>query len=139
MDQHGKKLSRSTFERITAGDTFAKLVGTELIEVHPGFARATLKVTERLVNFHNMAHGGAIFSLADLICEAAGNSLGEPAVAVQTNIHFLAAGKCGDLLTATGKLNLRIESFGVIEFEVRNQERQLLSKGQQTIVFRKKR
>ena len=139
MEEDRKKQSASILEEITSGDNFARLVGTELIELQPGFARATLKITEQLVNFHNMAHGGAIFALADLICEAAGNSLGEPAVAVQTNIHFLAPGQCDDLLTATGKLNNRIESFGVIEFEVRNQEGLLLSKGLQTIIFRKKK
>ena len=139
MEEDRTKLTTSIREQITSGDNFAKLVGTELIDIQPGFARATLKITEQLVNFHNMAHGGAIFALADLICEAAGNSLGEPAVAVQTNIHFLAPGQCGDLLTATGKLNSRIESFGVIEFEVINQDGLLLSKGQQTIIFRKKK
>lgn len=139
MEEERKKLSTSVLEEITTQDKFAKLVGTELVELQPGFARATLSITEQLVNFHNMAHGAAIFALADLICEAAGNSLGEPAVAIQTNIHFLAPGKCGDILSATGKLNNRIESFGVIEFEVRNQEGLLLSKGQQTVFFKKEK
>jgi len=86
-----------------------------------------------------MAHGGAIFTLADLTCEAAGNSFGEPAVALQTNIHFLSPGMCGDFLTATAKFTSRVESFGVIAFEVRNHEGCLLSTGQQTIIFRKRK
>ena len=137
MDEDRKDVAMTMLERITSGDTFAKLVGMKLLEVQSGFARATLEITEHIVNVHQMAHGGAIFSLADLACESAGNSFGEPAIALQTNIHFLAAGKCGDLLTATAKLASRIESFGVIEFDVRGHEGRLLSTGQQTVIIRK--
>jgi acyl-CoA thioesterase len=136
MEEHPKNPSRSTLERIRSGDAFAKLTGAELEELRPGFARAGLKITDRLVNVHNMAHGGAIFALADLVCEAAGNSLGQPAIAVQTNIYFLRGGKCGDLLTATAHLTSRMESFGAIDFEVCSQEGVLISKGQQIVMFR---
>jgi acyl-CoA thioesterase len=132
-----KDPSKSTLERVHSDDAFARLVGTELVELEPGFARARLEVTDDVVNFQRMAHGGAIFTLADLACEAAGNSLGAPAVAIQTNIHFLTAGKAGDLLTATAKLTGRVESFGVIEFGVKNQEGRLLSSGQQIIAFKR--
>lgn len=63
---------------------------------------------------------------------------GEPAIAVQMDIHFLAAGKCEDLLTAAAKLASRIESFGSIDFEVSNPEKRLLSKGKQIIIVKKK-
>jgi acyl-CoA thioesterase len=137
MKKHPQSHSKSILERIKSGDAFAKLTGAELVELQPGFASANLKITKRVVNVHNMAHGGAIFALADLVCEAAGNSFGDPAVAVQTNIHFLTAGKCGDLLTATANLTSRIESFGAIDFEVNNQNGRLISKGNQIVIFGK--
>ena len=137
MEKERKDLARYTLERITSEDAFAKLIGMELIELRPGFARTTLKVTEHTINVHQMAHEGALFALVDLACEAASNSFGEPAVAIETNIHFLAAGKCGDLLTATAKLASRVESFGVIEFDVRSHEGRLLSTGQQTVIVKK--
>jgi len=130
------KVSESMLRKISSGDAFAKLAGTDLLELQPGFARAALKVTENTVNVHGMAHGGAIFTLADLACEAAANSYGKTAIAVQTNIHFLAAGRRGDLLTATAKMTSRIESFGVIDFEITNQAGRLLSTGQQTVIFK---
>ena len=131
------ELFSSSLEKISTGDAFAKLVGTELIEVRPGFARATLKITDYIVNVHQLAHGAAIFTLADLVCEAAGNSLGEPAVALQTSIHYLASGRSGDLLTATAKFIDRSDSFGIIKFEVTNPEKRLLSTGEQIVIFRK--
>jgi acyl-CoA thioesterase len=136
MAEDRGELSESILGKINSGDAFAKLVGMNLLELQPGFALAELKITENTVNVHDMAHGGAIFTLADLACEAASNSYGKTAIAVQTNIHFLAAGRCGDLLTATAKVTSRIESFGVIDFEITNQAGRLLSKGQQTVIFK---
>ncbi len=87
---------------------------------------------------YQMAHGGAIFSVADQACEAAGNSCGEPAVALQNNFHFLASGKAGDILEAAARLVSRSNRVGLIEFEVRNQEGLLLAKGHQLIYFKNK-
>ena len=126
------------FEKVNCEDTFSKRVGVKLVELLPGFARTTLAVTDESINIYKMAHGGAIFSVADQACEAAGNSLGEPAVALQQNIHFLAAGKSGDSLEATAKVSHRSKRIGLIEFEVRNQEGLLVSTGQQIIYFKKR-
>ena len=109
-----------------------------LVELNSGFARATLAVTDAMVNIYKMAHGGVLFSLADLACEAAGNSFGEPAVALQLNMHFLAPGKSGDLLEATAKVAQRSTRIGLIEFEVKNQEGNLLAKGEQVFYFKKR-
>ncbi len=125
------------FDKLTAQDTFAQLIGVKLIEIKPGFARTSMSITEKMVNLYQMAHGGAIFSLADQACEAAGNSLGEPAVSLQQGIHFLTPGKPGETLEATAKVTHRSNRIGLIEFEVRNQEGVLIATGQQVIYFTK--
>ncbi len=128
---------KAIFDKVNSEDTFARLIGMKLVALQVGFARATLTITSDTVNMYQMAHGGAIWSLADLACEAAGNSLGEPAVALQNSFQFLAAGKAGDVLEATARVVNRSSRVGLIEFEVRNQEGILLTKGQQVIYFRK--
>lgn len=137
MEEDPKDVPKAIFDRVNSKDTFARLIGMELIELQPGFARASLPITEDKVNMYQMAHGGAIFSVADQACEAAGNSFGEPAVALQNNFHFLASGKAGDLLKATAKVVHRSNRIGLIEFEVTNQEGVVLAKGQQLIYFKK--
>jgi acyl-CoA thioesterase len=137
MDEVQKDILKSIFDKVNRDDTFSQRIGVKLIELLPGFARATLSITDETINIYQMAHGGAIFSIADQACEAAGNSFGEPAVALQQNIHFLAAGKSGDLLGATAKVAHRSNRIGLIEFEVRNQEGLLIAKGQQVIYFKK--
>lgn len=129
--------SKAVFRKVNADDTFAHLIGMELVEVAPGFARSRLPVTDQKVNLYQMAHGGAIFSVSDQACEAAGNSFGDPAVALQHTIHFLAPGRSGDVLEATARVTHRSNRIGLIEFEVRNHEGSLLAMGQQTIYFKK--
>ena len=133
MGKVPKEVLKDIFHKVNSEDTFARLIRMKLIEVLPGYARSTLPITDETVNIYQMAHGGAIFSVADQACEAAGNSFGEPAVALQHNIHFLAAGKSGDLLEATAKVTNRSNRIGLIEFEVRNQDGLLLAIGQQLI------
>jgi acyl-CoA thioesterase len=138
VDENTKDILKSIFDKVNTEDTFSQCIGVQLIELLPGFARATLPVTDETINIYQMAHGGAIFSLADQACEAAGNSFGEPAVALQQNIHFLAAGKSGDFLEAIAKVIHRSNRIGLIEFEVRNQEGLLIAIGQQVIYFKKR-
>lgn len=137
MDEVSKDILKSIFDKVNREDTFSQRVGVKLVELLPGFARTTLAITDESINIYKMAHGGAIFSVADQACEAAGNSFGEPAVALQQNIHFLAAGKSGDFLEATAKVSHRSKRIGLIEFEVRNQEGLLIANGQQVIYFKK--
>jgi acyl-CoA thioesterase len=130
---------KSIFDKVNKEDTFSQKIGVKLIELLPGFARAVLPITDEAINIYQMAHGGAIFSVADHACEAAGNSYGEPAVALQQNIHFLSAAKSGDRLEATAKVTHRSNRIGLIEFEVMNQEGLSVAIGQQVIYFRKGR
>ena len=139
MEEVLNEILKDIFDKVNSEDTFARLIQMKLIEVQPGYARSVIAITDETVNIYKMAHGGAIFSVADQACEAAGNSFGEPAVALQHNIHFLAAGKSGDLLEATAKVTNRSNRIGLIEFEVRNHEGLLLAVGQQLIYFKKDR
>jgi acyl-CoA thioesterase len=137
MDQVPKDILKTLSEKVDREDTFSRCIGVKLIEVFPGLAHAALSITEETLNIYQMAHGAAIFSVADQACEAAGNSFGEPAVALQQNIHFLAAGQSGDLLKATAQVVHRSNRIGLIEFEVKNQEGRLVARGQQVIYFKK--
>src|SRR5512143_690174 len=137
MEEGPEDILKTLSEKVNRDDTFSRRMGVKLAEILPGFARTTLPITEETVNIHQMAHGGAIFSVADQACEAAGNSLGEPAVALQQNIHFLAAGRSGDFLEATAKVVHRSSRIGLIEFQVKNQEGRVVAVGQQVIYFKK--
>jgi len=123
-------------EKVNVDDAFAKTVGMRVVELSPGYAKALMEVTGDHVNLFQMAHGGAIFSVADHACEAAGNSFGKPAVAIQNNIHFLSAGTPGDRLEATARVVHRARRVGLVEAIVRNQREEILAQCHQVIYFK---
>ena len=123
-------------KKVNDEDVFAKTVGMQVVELSPGCAKALMEVTDDHVNLFRMAHGGVIFSIADHACEAAGNSFGEPAVAIQNNIHFLSPGKPGDRLEATARVVHRTRRIGLIEAVVRNQRQEILAQCHMVIYFK---
>lgn len=78
-------------------DRFARLLGIELIEASEGRAKAKMEINENHLNSVNIAHGGAIFSLADLAFAAASNSHGNIAVAINAVIYYVKAAEKGVL------------------------------------------
>ncbi|MFC4360583.1 PaaI family thioesterase [Halobium salinum] len=86
-----------------AGDPFCARLGIELRSLGPGRATTALDLDEGLTNFHGTPHGGAVYSLADAAFAAASNSHGEPAVALETNVSYLAAADVDGTLVARAR------------------------------------
>jgi len=86
--------------RIIADDPFARSLGIELIALQPGRSRLEMILAPSMRNFHGLAHGGAIFTLADAAFAAASNSHGQVAVALSMTIHYLNAPSPGARLIA---------------------------------------
>lgn len=78
-------------------DRFAQHSGIELLEIGPGRAKARMTITDAHLNGVDVVHGGAIFTLADLVFAAASNSHGTVAVAINASIWYVKAGKQGTL------------------------------------------
>lgn len=81
-------------------DPLSTLLGFELLEQGPGFARVKGTVGPGHTNQHGSAHGGFVFALADTAFAVASNSHGPVAVAVATSIHFARAAMPGETLVA---------------------------------------
>jgi acyl-CoA thioesterase len=139
MQKRSKAAARdleAILQKVNVNDAFAKTVGMRVVELSPGCAKALMDITDDHVNVFQMAHGGAIFSVADHACEAAGNSFGKPAVAIQNNIHFLSAGASGDHLEATARVVHRTRRIGLVEAVVKNQRQEILAQCHQVIYFK---
>ena len=83
---------------------FARLLGMELTALWSGGARVVMD-TEGKRNLNGVAHGGAVFALADQAFGIAANAEGIREVAVTAHIHYLAPG--------TGKLEAVAERVSV--------------------------
>jgi acyl-CoA thioesterase len=99
-DQPGD-VAADLFARLAA-DPLAVLLGIELEQVRPGYARAAMTVAPSLLNAFGMAHGGATMALLDVVHAAVSNSHGTLAIAQDVHTEFLAAGRPGDRLVAEG-------------------------------------
>jgi acyl-CoA thioesterase len=82
----------------------AAFLGMEVVELKAGYARISVTIKREHVNFHGVAFGGIIMSLADQAFGYAVNSLAYPSVASQFNTYFLSSARCGDELVAEGRV-----------------------------------
>ena len=78
----------------------AAFLSMKLLEISPGFARVSMPMKPEYINFNGMVFGGIISAVADQAFAYATNSVVNPNVATQFNIHFIAAVKENDELTA---------------------------------------
>ncbi|GAA3746344.1 hydroxyphenylacetyl-CoA thioesterase PaaI [Spinactinospora alkalitolerans] len=101
-----------------AADAASNALGIEVTGVAPGCARASMRVTDRMVNGHGMCHGGYVFLLADTAFAAACNTYDVVTVAAGADIAFVSSARPGDVLLATGTERTRYGRSGVYDITV---------------------
>ena len=92
-------------ESFVEKDAFARYLGIEMAEARPGYARVSMDLEEHHLNGVGIAHGGVIFTLADLAFAAAANSHGVLALAVSASISFVKPGRGGRLFAEARELS----------------------------------
>ncbi|EFL05549.1 phenylacetic acid degradation protein PaaD [Streptomyces sp. AA4] len=111
-------MTRNAAHAMFDTDEASRSLGIELVEAADGRAVATMKVTETMVNGHDIAHGGYVFLLADTAFALACNTHGPVTVAAGAEISFVAAGKLGDHLVATAAERTRYGRNGIYDVTV---------------------
>ena len=80
-------------------DRVLELFQMKIEEVRPGFARVSMPLQDAYKNSMGAAHGGAIFSLADMAFGAAANADKEDGVVnLTSSIEYLRPGLTGPLM-----------------------------------------
>ncbi|MCX8204507.1 MAG: hydroxyphenylacetyl-CoA thioesterase PaaI [Candidatus Nezhaarchaeota archaeon] len=108
-------------------DPYCKKLGIELVELKPGYSRARMKVGEDALNFHGVAHGGLILSLADAVFAAASNSHNRVAVALNININYRRPARAGEELEAEAIEESLGKATGLYRMTVRNSRGELVA------------
>jgi len=101
-----------------SADTASRGLGMELMEVAPGRATVAMTLSDAMLNGHDIAHGGFIFTLADSAFAFACNSYGERTVAVHCSISFIKPAAKGDRLIATAREVSRAGRSGIYDVSV---------------------
>jgi acyl-CoA thioesterase len=119
-------------------DAFASWLGATIETIEPGAARVSLTVTEAMLNFHGMTHGGLVFALGDIAFAAASNSHGQTALALNVTISFLRPTAVGDHLVAEAKEVQLGGATALYDILVTEQNSQRLVAKSQATVYRKR-
>ncbi len=129
---------RAEIERRVKSERFAAWLGATVDVVGPGHGRASLTVTEDMLNFHGITQGGVVFALGDMAFGAASNSRGQTSVALNVTMSFLKATKPGDLLVAEAKELQASGPTALYDIDVRDARTgEAVARGQ-GLVYRKK-
>ena len=115
-------------------EPIASFLKMRLVELTPGYARVTMKLSPEHLNFNDLIFGGVVMALADQAFAYASNSLSYPSYASQFNIHFFAGAKMGDELTAECRVVKSGRRVGISEITVANQEGKLVAKATGTTI-----
>jgi acyl-CoA thioesterase len=101
-------------------DPYARFLGIEFQKIEKGYSLCKLRVTEDMMNFAGLVHGGLVFSLADAAFSAASNYDYHPSYALDVSGSFLQSGKIGDTIIAEAALIHTTKRTGVYRLEVHN-------------------
>ena len=108
-----------TVSAMMRADRASAAAGIELVDYGPGWARAAMTVRPDMVNGHDIAHGGLLFTLADTAFACACNSWGPVTVAAGADIVFIAPGKLGDRLEAHAVARTNYGRHGIYDVTIR--------------------
>jgi len=103
--------------RIFNASEFARLLGMEITEALEGYSRVTMDCAGRM-NPGGVAHGGAIFALADQAFGIAANCCGVHRVAISASILYIAPAK-GKLVAIARRVadNGTCDTYRVMVYE----------------------
>lgn len=93
-------------------------LGMKLVELDQGYAKVKMELKKEFLNWDNMIHGGVIASLLDQAFGCACNTMDHIHVAVQMNIHFLAAAPVGETICAESRVLHAGRRVGASEMSV---------------------
>ena len=111
-------LARACAEAMWKDDEASQGLGMAIVDIRSGQATLAMTIRPDMVNGHNIAHGGFIFTLADSAFAFACNSHNERVVAAQGNITFIRPGKLGDRLIATAREVSKTGRSGIYDVRV---------------------
>lgn len=119
-------------EVIWPEDAASHWLGMKLVEVRPGYARLSMRVTAHMVNAQKVCHGGLIFTLADSSFGYACNTHNQRTLAAGAQIEFLAPAFLHETLMSECCEVVRSGRRGVYDAKVTNE------KGETIALFRGK-
>jgi len=117
-----EEVAKAVAQTMFGKDKAAQHLGMALKSIGPGSAVMTMRVTDEMINGHNICHGGYVFTFADTAFAYACNAYNQNTVAQGAQIDFLRPVAPDSLLTATAEERSRSRQTGVYDITVTDQD-----------------
>jgi acyl-CoA thioesterase len=114
---------RKIFNECSVG----RALGIEICEVKKGFAKGKFILKDKHMNVFGNAHGGIIFTFADHVGGACGNSLGRKAVLVESSIQYFKGAVVGETIYGEAAYSYKGKKIGRIDIRIYNERDELIA------------
>ncbi len=111
---------------IAEHDALARLLKIEALEIGPGYGKARMPLEDIHRNGAGVAHGGALYTLADIALALAANSDGRMALGISGSITYMRPGLHGPL-TAEAREIGGSSRLGHYNMEIRDGRGELIA------------
>ncbi len=113
-------------------DAYSLEHGIYIKEAKAGYAALGVEIKPYMVNAHGSVHGGLIALLADDVTGVASHTLAQASVTMGMTVNYIKAALNCQTLTAIGKIRHGGRRTHVIDFEISDQDQQLIASGTAT-------
>ncbi len=109
-------------------EPFAQTMDMQLVELELGYAAVEMPYDPTTMNnIYDRAHGGAVFGLIDEAFEAAGQTDGTIAVALNVNVTYVSSPKTGVRLRAEARQLSQTKKTASYDIKVTDNNGQLIA------------
>lgn len=114
---------------IVDNDPFAQILGIEILEFEPGFARARFPMKYETTNNFGSVHGGALYAVADIMAGAVSCAEGKFSPTVEGHMNYLEAAKDSQYLYCEAKKVRGGSHLVVVKVKIKNEAGRLVDDG----------
>ncbi|SMD12191.1 PaaI family thioesterase [Sporomusa malonica] len=98
-------LLKDHLAKLYSQNPFVTLLQIEIVKLQAGTAELSMPViSNKHTNLYNMAHGGALASLADTAMGMACATTGKKVVTLDMNLNYIRSAECQQAITAAATL-----------------------------------
>lgn len=130
-------ISNNELKQIMKENQYMQALDMELIELEPGYAKGRMKVSPKLHNPYGSVHGGALYSLADVISGFAACSYGTFASTISGNMNFIKPAIKTQYVTCEASEVRQGHQVSVYEVTLTNDNQEVLETGTFTFYMMK--
>ena len=124
MEQRVREAIANAIKR----ETFAQALNMKLVDLDDGYSVVEMVYTpENMNNMYDRAHGGALFGLIDEAFEAASQTKGTIAVALNVNITYVTSPQPGSLLRAEAKRVSETKKTASFDIKITDQDENMIA------------